>query len=359
MAKSDSPHNSWQLKFGDFVGAAGRWFPPELAHDLGMAFLAAGGDRWLPRPPEPRLMDLQTEVLGIGHLAHPLCLAAGFDKDARACEAWFRLGFDMIELGTVTPRPQPGNPKPRLFRYKDQQAIINRMGFNSQGLPPAIDRLQRFRQRNPGAKVGINVGKNKETSEADAIKDFLLLIHRFAAAATYLVVNVSSPNTPGLRGLARPDFVAELALNAGEALRKMWIKFDPDTDKRTFQELIAACVEYQVAGVVLTNTHGVQWPQTGGQSGHPLAIQSTVRLEWAHEVHRGKLPMIASGGVLSGNDVFQKLARGASAVQLWSALVYRGPWAVKKILYELDYELRARGFHSAAAAIGSYYVEPR
>jgi dihydroorotate dehydrogenase len=359
MTTTHQIYSDWRYHCGDIAAAVARFLPAETAHHLGVWSLACGLDRCLPKPKFQINPMLTIQVPGIGRLQHPLCLAAGFDKDAHASRGLSRLGFSMIELGTITPRPQAGNPKPRLFRYADQHAIINRMGFNSEGMDQVAARVESLRsdQRAPLAKIGINLGKNKETSDDQAMREFILLAQRFDKLSDYLVINLSSPNTPGLRGLARPEFVGELALSLGSVARKTWIKFDPDTDRVKFQSLIQSCVDNHLAGVVLTNTHRVEWPEPGGQSGHPLSVQSTTRLEWAHDVHRGGLPMIASGGVFSGLDAFQKIARGASAVQLWSALVYRGPWVVFKVLEELCAELKLRGFNSVQEAIGSHYLQ--
>jgi dihydroorotate dehydrogenase len=359
MTTTKKIYSDWRYHCGDIAAALARLLPAETAHHFGIWSLGCGLDRWLPKPDFRLDPKWSIEVPGIGRLPHPLCLGAGFDKDALASRGLSRLGFAMIELGTVTPRPQAGNPSPRLFRYADQHAIINRMGFNSEGMNQVAARVERLRadQRSPLAKIGINLGKNKETSDEQAMREFILLAQRFDKLADYLVINLSSPNTPGLRGLARPEFVGEMALSLGPIARKTWIKFDPDTDKPKFQALIQSCIDNHLAGVVLTNTHRVEWPEPGGQSGHPLSVQSTTRLEWAHEVHQGKLAMIASGGVLSGLDAFHKIARGATAVQLWSALVYRGPWVVYKILTELGFELKLRGFDSVQAAVGSHYLK--
>jgi dihydroorotate dehydrogenase len=267
------------------------------------------------------------------------------------------MGFSFVEIGTVTPRPQPGNAKPRVFRYPEQRALINRMGFNSEGAATVADRLGRRRWDHDKVPLGVNCGKNKDTPNERALSDFLQVLEATKDRARYFVVNVSSPNTPGLRELATPEFLHGLADETGPLLARLWVKLDPDLPRKEFQALIAVLVERGFQGVIVSNTHRVTFPEVGGQSGHPLMAPSTACLEWAYDVHRGELPMIATGGILSGADVFHKLARGALAVQIYTALVYRGPWVVAQLLTELAQELRLRGFATAQDAIGSYYQD--
>lgn len=310
----------------------------------------------LPAPPfEALSTGLRVTLPGIGELPHPLGLAAGFDKNARCPMAFARMGFAFLEIGTVTPRPQPGNPRPRLFRYPEQRALVNRMGFNSDGSLTVADRLRRQKWDHERVPLGVNCGKNKDTPPAGATADYLQVIASFKDLARYFVINISSPNTPGLRDLATPSFVHGLADELAGMLPRVWVKIDPDMGRRELQDLVHAIADRGFQGIIISNTHRVEAPEAGGQSGHPLMAPSTACLEWAYEVHRGLLPMIATGGVLSGVDVFHKLARGATAVQIYTALVYRGPWVVARLLVELAEELRLRGFKAAADAIGSYY----
>ena len=173
--------------------------------------------------------------------------------------------------------------------------------------------------------------------------------------ARYCVCNLSSPNTPGLRSLANPDFIEQLSQAAASDKHRIWIKLDPDMDRVTFQRLVESVTQCGFRGLILSNTHKVNWPESGGLSGSPLAVAAAKRLEWAYEVHRGAIPMIGVGGINSGYDAFERLARGASAIQIYTALVYRGPWAVALILLELMAEMRARGFNSVSDVIGSHY----
>lgn len=344
-------------KLCDVGTAMLRCLPPEAAHHLGLWLLKGP---WIPEailpPPMRSEVGLKSIVPGIGRLDHPIGLAAGFDKNAICPYGFKRLGFSMIEVGTVTPRAQIGNLKPRLFRYPDQRALINRMGFNNDGGLPVAARIKSHQWNHETTPLGVNCGKNKDTPNKNAITDYLQVIDLFHGLAQYLVVNISSPNTPGLRELATPQFIEELAHELGpKFLPKIWIKVDPDLGRKDFQKLVQKIAESGFQGLILTNTHRVQFPEAGGQSGHPLLSASNACLEWAHEVHRGQLPMIAAGGILSGLDVLSKIARGALAVQIYTALVYRGPWTVYRILLELIFELKLRGFSSVDEARGSYY----
>lgn len=341
----------------------GRWInrclhklPPELAHDLALFALEKGALNMLPQPTQkPLEVALQVEISGVGRLKHPIGLAAGFDKNARCPAAFERMGLSFLELGTVTPQPQPGNPKPRLFRQPESLAIINRMGFNSDGAKKVLERIDRLSWSPSRVPLGFNLGKNKTTPTSNAIDDFVAGIQTFRRKSSWLTINISSPNTPGLRDLATPTFLRDLASACGDAAAACWIKLDPDMDRKTFQTLIHSVKDEGFRGAIISNTHRVEWPHAGGQSGHPLLSASNSCLEWAWDVTKGSLPMIASGGVLSGIDAFHKLARGASAVQIYTALVYRGPAAAFSICEELAAELKLRGFNSAEEAIGSWY----
>ena len=348
---------AWGAKMCDLGTALLRCLPPEWSHHLGLKLIEGP---WIPEallpPAFTAEIGLKCKVPGIGLLSHPVGLAAGFDKNAVAPHGFRRLGFSMIEVGTVTPRAQLGNPKPRLFRYPDERALINRMGFNNDGALQIAARLKASSWNQEITPLGVNCGKNKDTPNKNAVGDYLQVIDLFHPLAQYLVVNISSPNTPGLRELATPEFVQQLGHELGpKFLPKVWIKVDPDLPRRDFQRLVQTISDVGFQGIILTNTHRVQFPESGGQSGHPLLSASTSCLEWAYEVHRGKLPMIAAGGILSGIDIFQKIVRGALAVQIYTALVYRGPWTVYRLLLELVCELKLRGFSSIEEAQGSFY----
>lgn len=347
---------SVKSKLLDFSTALLRLLPAELAHDIGMtAMKQPVFTRLLPGRMTNLPTALKTTVPGIGELSHPVALAAGFDKHALAPFAFAQLGFAALEIGTVTPRAQSGNPKPRMFRDVENRAIINRMGFNSEGSQTVLERLEQLNWPYPDVPIGINVGKNKNTSPEDAPEDFSHGLKTFKSVADYFVINISSPNTAGLRDLANADFLEILARDNRELLPKMWVKLDPDMPRQIFQDCVATIQELGYQGLVLSNTHKVSEPEAGGLSGHPLMSLSNRCLEWAYAVHKGELPIIASGGVLSGLDVLEKIRRGAHFVQIYSALVYRGPTAVQKILSELQAEMSLQGIEFLSEARGSHY----
>ena len=353
--------NSWHYdrlayRFGEVGTALMRKLPAELAHDLTMKLLGLGVMRFMPSPLyHPEILGLATQLPAIGELVHPIGLAAGLDKNCEAPGAFAGMGLSFIEVGTVTPRPQPGNPKPRLFRQPSQGALINRMGFNNLGAKEIVSRLKKLQWNHDGAPLGVNLGKNNDTPIAQALNDYVALIAAFGPLARYLVINISSPNTSDLRSLAEEGFLRELAAQGRDHLGKLWIKLDPDMGKTQMQKVIQAICSCGFAGVILSNTHKVTYPTEGGQSGHPLMAPSTACLEWAYEVHKGSLAMIGSGGILSGADIYQKIIRGAAAVQIYTALVYRGPWVALALMRELAEELKLHGFSCLKDEIGSYY----
>ena len=363
------------MAVGEHVSSWGasllRCLPPEAAHNIGLRLMSSRLFKHLPKPQvESYLPGLQSVVPGLGTLSHPVGLAAGFDKDCVCPGAFGQLGFSFVELGTVTPEPQPGNPKPRMFRQEDQLALINRLGFNSAGAATVAHRLRRLGAARPSGSgpsgsgpsgsnlslpIGVNCGKNRHTPLERATDDYAQVMQTFAGLPSYFTINISSPNTPGLRELATPKFLHYLADQIEHQVSHTWIKIDPDMAKEEFQQLIETAMERGYQGVILCNTHRVNWPEQGGQSGHPLSGLSNTRLEWAYAVHEGRLPMIAVGGILCGLDIFEKVSRGALAVQIYTALVYRGPWVVARLLEELGRELELRGYTCLEDAIGSHY----
>lgn len=347
-----------KIRLSDFGASILRLLPPESAHELTLGLLKRGWlDRLLVSDLDLSLTNLRINVPGIGTLRHPIGLAAGMDKNCFTPLSFVKMGFSFLEIGTVTPLPQRGNPKPRLFRQSDKHALVNRMGFNSLGSSTILQRLERLNWDHDLAPLGVNIGKNKRTELSEAIEDYVSMIDLFKDSVRFFVCNISSPNTPNLRSLANPDFVSHLAERVGPGVHKIFVKLDPDLDKRTFQGLIEAIANHGFRGVILTNTHKVNWPQSGGMSGSPLGVAACARLEWAYEVHKGVLPMIGVGGIFSGFDVYQRLIRGASLVEIYSALVYRGPWAVAKILIELLACLEDYRVDNISDIIGTYYTD--
>lgn len=333
----------------------------EDAHRLAVKALVAGLPLGRAAPDDP---VLAIRLLGLA-FDNPLGLAAGFDKHAEACPSLFRLGFGHAEIGTVTPRPQAGNPRPRLFRLEQDRAVINRYGFNSEGLETVLGRL-RSRPRGSGV-LGINLGKNKDS--VDEAADFVAGVRAAAPLADYLVVNVSSPNTPGLRDLQAKGSMTRLVeavLSArNEAVPDgpppLLVKLAPDLDDAGLADAAAVALATGVDGLVMGNTTVSRPPdlasdrgsEAGGLSGRPLFALSTERLSALYRLTGGRLPLIGAGGVSSGADAYAKIRAGASLVQLYSALVFAGPCLPGRIKRELAALLRRDGFGSVAEAVGA------
>jgi dihydroorotate dehydrogenase len=289
-------------------------------------------------------------------LPHPLGLAAGFDKNAEAIPGLFGLGFSFVEIGTVTPRPQAGNPKPRLFRLRRAQALINRMGFNNDGREAVVARLA-GRAATPGP-IGANIGANRDAR--DPIADYVACFYGLYRLVDYVTINVSSPNTPGLRDLqsrARLDelLAALLTARAGlagpERPRPLLLKIAPDLDADAEAAIAEVALARGIDGLIIGNTttarpqvvSGRHRDQAGGLSGAPLFLRSTEQLGRFHRLTQGRLPLVGVGGILRGSDAYAKIRAGASALQLYTALVYRGPRVVSRILAELEQLLALDG----------------
>ncbi|MEZ5995417.1 MAG: quinone-dependent dihydroorotate dehydrogenase [Hyphomonadaceae bacterium] len=346
----------------DLVTRAMRLFDPEAAHTCALLGLRAGlgprarGDLW------PRL---RTTLAGLD-LPNPVGLAAGFDKNCEAPDALLKAGFGFVECGTVTPLPQEGNPRPRIFRLSEDRAVINRLGFNNKGLDAFAGRLA-ARAGRPGV-VGANVGANKESSDRAA--DYVRGLGQVWKHASYVTANISSPNTPGLRGLqersALEDLLARLrearlALSAAHGARPLFLKVAPDLDETAVRDIAELALVYGLDALIVSNTT-LQRPahltsdnreEAGGLSGQPLFLISTHILRLFAQALGGKLPLIGAGGVASGLTAYAKIRAGASAVQLYSAMVYEGPGLVARILHDLDALLMADGFDSVAEAVGT------
>ncbi len=297
----------------------------------------------------------------VGALRFPNCvgLAAGLDKNAEAVTGLFALGFGAVEIGTVTPRAQPGNPLPRLFRVPSEQALINRMGFNNDGAAAIAARLRELEFR-PGP-VGANLGKNKETAIEQAASDYVRAAERIASAADYLVVNLSSPNTPGLRTLQEPALLERLLkavrVAAGPSM-PLWLKIAPDLSDEAIDAAVDVAIECGLDALVATNTtlcrpffHPLA-AEAGGLSGAPVRQRSTEVVRRAFVRARGRLPIVGVGGIFSGRDAWDKIRAGACLVQLYTGFVYGGPLAVKRILDELEELAKQTGITRLAEAIG-------
>ncbi len=329
-----------------------RRLDPETAHNLSLQALRlglAGSDRM---PDDPALA-----VTAFGRtLPNPIGLAAGFDKDAVAINALGRLGFGFIEAGTVTPRPQPGNPRPRMFRLPEDRAVINRMGFNNAGLEKFLTNLQAADRAK--FALGANIGINKEG--ADPERDYPALATAVAPFADYITVNISSPNTPGLRDLQTETRLAAI-LQAITVPKPVFVKIAPDLSEDALAAIIATCLAKSVAGLIISNTtiarppglSGAHKTETGGLSGAPLLEASTKMLASAYKLSNARLVLIGAGGIFSAADAFAKILAGASLVQIYTGFAYRGPALVRELKSGLVAILRARGLTNIAQAIGA------
>jgi len=322
---------------------------PERAHQLTIAALRAGlAPRGRTDPP-----SLGTRLAGLA-LPNPIGLAAGFDKDAEVFGPLLRLGFGFVEVGTLTPLPQSGNARPRVARLVTARAVVNRLGFNNGGQSAALARLA---ARGPGV-VGVNIGANKDA--LDRASDYVTGVAAMAGVADYLTINVSSPNTPGLRTLQTVDALEPLIAGAlaarPQAGPPIFVKIAPDLDDAEIDAIAELCVG-RVEGLIATNTTlarpgGVGEGETGGLSGPPLLARSTAVLARARRVTRGRIALIGVGGVDSGAAAYTKIRAGADAVQLYTALAYAGPGLVARIKRDLAGLLARDGFAHVGQAVG-------
>ncbi len=335
----------------------------ETAHRLALAALRHGVTQRL-FPPIADPAALGSVVWGKA-FSNPIGLAAGFDKNAEVFEAALALGFGFVEVGGVTPKPQPGNPKPRLFRLGADRAVINRMGFNNEGLDVVASRL-RARAKTAGF-VGVNLGKNKEA--VDAAADYAALASALAPHADFLVINVSSPNTPGLRALQNIEPLLEV-IRAARSARDaavaknpppLLLKISPDLESTEVSDIAKVALDEKLDGVVVSNTtldrpQSLEAPEkteTGGLSGAPLFEPSTRLLRRMYELTGGAVPLVGVGGVSSGADAYAKIRAGASLVQLYTALVFDGPALLSRMKRDLATLLARDGYASIADAVGA------
>jgi|SRR6202011_1873865 dihydroorotate dehydrogenase len=320
---------------------------PERAHHLTISCLRAASpvDPLLraltPFRPDPK----PKTVFGV-NFPNPIGLAAGLDKNGVALPAWAALGFGFIEIGTVTAKPQPGNPKPRIFRLLEQTALINRLGFNNDGADAIAYRLNKLKRsgRWPEIPVGINIGKSMATPITDAIADYLHSFRALRDFADYIVLNVSSPNTPGLRELQGPEALAELLHGIAEknliTRKPIVVKIAPDLSPAELEQIVATCETSKVAGIIATNTtvdHSsipAAQDEHGGLSGAPLREKSTALVRAIAQ--RSTIPIIASGGIIDGDSAREKFEAGAQLLQIYTGLIYRGPALLREISETLE-----------------------
>lgn len=332
---------------------------PETGHRLAISGLKA-----LPaRPPMPTPPTLGITVAGLA-FPNPVGVAAGFDKDAEVPDQLLGLGFGFTEVGSITPLPQAGNPKPRLFRLVEDQAVINRMGFNNAGAETVLARLGERRAR--GGIVGVNIGANKDS--ADRIADYAVMTRLMAPVASYLCVNISSPNTPGLRALqdesaltALIDAVLEARATAAPANQPpIFLKVAPDLEPADIATIARIAMEKRLAALVVSNTtiarptlRSHHASEIGGLSGAPLKALALDRLRDFRKATGGTLPLVGVGGIASAEDAWERIRAGASLVQLYSAMVYEGPGVGARIARGIATLMRRDGFASIAEAVGS------
>ncbi len=338
----------------DLIRPALFHFEAEWAHGLALSAL-----KLLPKgKPHALGGPLAVEVAGL-HFPNPLGMAAGFDKDAEVPDALLGLGFGFAEVGSITPRPQPGNPKPRLFRLAEDRAVINRMGFNNGGLDAAHARMTARRRQ---GIVGVNIGANKDA--VDRVADYVAGFRAMASVADYIAVNISSPNTPGLRDL-QGDEELERLLSGLAAVRTpggppVFLKVAPDLDRQAPERIVAAVRAHGLDGIIVSNTT-ISRPslqsrhagEAGGLSGAPLHDLALQQLRAFRLASGGDLPLIGVGGIATAEQAWARIRAGASLVQLYSAMVYEGPGIARRITRGLEALMRRDGFASIAQAVGS------
>ena len=328
----------------------------ETAHRATISLLGLRtGTAFTPQPASTP--TLETTVAGL-RFPNPVGLAAGFDKDAEVFEPMLGLGFGFVEVGTLTPRPQEGNPKPRLFRLEQDCAVINRMGFNNCGQEEALERLRK-RYRTRGI-VGVNIGANKDSP--DRIADYAAGVRAMSPVADYLTANISSPNTPGLRNLQAGGELVELLQAVRDARVTgipVFLKVAPDLEDGDHDRIVRAAIDTGIDALIVANTT-IARPallspdagETGGLSGRPLKVLALDQLRRFRSATGGQLPLIAAGGIEDADDAWDRLRAGASLIQLYSAMVYEGPGIARRIARGLEARLRREGMTSIAEAIG-------
>ncbi|MDX3910780.1 MAG: quinone-dependent dihydroorotate dehydrogenase [Sphingobium sp.] len=326
----------------------------EQAHEMTLKIL-----QWVPATTRLRADPVLSNVVAGLDFAAPVGLAAGFDKNGVVAHKMHALGFGFAELGTLTPLPQAGNPKPRLFRLTEDRAVINRMGFNNEGQAKAAARLSKLARRN--SVIGINIGANKDA--VDRTADYVTGVRAMAPFADYLTINISSPNTPGLRALqdkgALDALLAAVMQARGGDATPIFLKVAPDLEAEDIRDIADACIEHRVDALIVSNTTIARPPlksrhaqETGGLSGAPLQAQSLQRLRDFRSVLGTAVPLISVGGISTADHAYQRIRAGASLLQLYSALVYEGPMLARTIHAGLKQRLLQDGFTNISQAIG-------
>jgi dihydroorotate dehydrogenase len=333
---------------------------PERTHRFAIRVLSGISTR--KRASDPP--ELRTNILGL-EFTNPVGLAAGMDKDAHAVGAWQRLGFGFAEIGTVTPRPQPGNHYPRIWRLPQHRGLINRLGFPSDGMEIVASRLEAVRRNKFPVKIGINIGPNKNTPADRVVEDYAALTSRVAALADFLVINVSSPNTPGLRELQAPARIKAITEAVRSAPQRqgrkipVLIKIAPDLSGEDLDRIADTALELRIEGIVATNTTlqrknlGISCNLEGGLSGAPLKQLSRRTIARLHRRLHGAISVIGAGGIASAEDAYAHVRAGASLIEIYTALIYQGPLIAYEIKRGLVRLLARDGFRSISEAVGT------
>ena len=348
--------------------------PAESAHEFALQALRSGLSTSFAR--EAVAQRLATREFGTLNrfgldFSNPVGLAAGFDKNGSYVRELAALGFGFIEVGTVTNQPQPGNPKPRLFRLPKDRALINRLGFNNLGAAQVAENLKRHRA---ACVVGVNIGKSRNVALEDAVSDYLASLEAVYDVADYIAVNVSSPNTPNLRDLQAASLLkellialqrsnAELAARTSRERKPLLLKIAPDLSESEIEEIVAVAIEADIAGIIATNTtvrrDGLRTPAAevqqlgeGGLSGAPLQSRSNEVISLIYKLTRGRLPIIGAGGVFTAEDAWEKIRAGASLIQLYTGFIYEGPGIVHRINQGLAAIMKREGFAAIDEVVG-------
>ncbi len=334
------------------------FLPPEVLHNLFLKFLQTKLYKV-----EPKFKNLRTKVFG-REINNPLGLAAGFDKNAEVIRGALQLGFGFLELGTVTPMPQIGNPKPRVFKILEYEAVIQRLGFNNKGVEEFLRNLKSSRREYD--TLGINIGKNKNS--LDNFKDFCFLYEKLQPHSDYITINISSPNTPGLRDIQEKGNIEKLfqEISKVKKLKPTLLKLSPDISDKNLENICKLILKNDfINGLICTNTTVSRdclfqkpvkksWKlnEKGGLSGPPLKDKSNKLIKKVYELTEGKITIIGVGGISNGKDAFEKISLGANLIQLYTSLIYKGPGVVYKILKELSFSLEKKGLKSVNDLVG-------
>ena len=334
------------------------FIPPELAHNLAIRFFTNFKNKIKPDD-----LILNTKVCNL-KFTNPIGLAAGFDKNGIAYDGLMRLGFGFVEIGTVTINPQLGNKKPRIFRLLEDKAIINRLGFNNIGAEKVLQNIEKYDSVNGNGLLGVNLGKNIDSK--DLIEDYVKLLKIFNRKASYITLNISSPNTSGLRELEKKDNLDKLVKKISLFKRKnsvnipVFLKIDPDISKNQLGDIADIVLSSTIDGVIISNTSihrsneliSKHANEKGGISGLPIKDTSNKLLKDFYILTNGKIPLIGVGGISNGTDAYERILNGASLIQLYTSLIYKGPFIVNKIKEELVYFLKRDNYKSLDQAVG-------